>query len=267
MITSTTAHKNTKKPKKFLAASAAAIFWLAAWQLVSMLVGEALFVTSPLSVLRTLLMLLGQREFYATVGFSLLRISLGFMTAAIAGTGLALAAYKLGFLRVLFRPLIGAVKAAPVASFAVIALLAVGSKNLSALIAFLMVLPVFYTNMLTGLLSVEPERFEAADVFGMVPGDRFRFIYLPYVAPFFTGACQLGIGVAWKAGISAEVIGIAVGSIGEKIYDAKLNLETAELFAYTLVIIALSLFLEKLAELLIRALEKKLTKSSMPRQT
>ena len=152
----------------------------------------------------------------------------------------------------------GAVKAAPVASFVVLALLLVGSKNLSVLISFLMVLPVFYTNILTGLSSVEPERFEAADVFGMLRRDRFRFIYLPYVTPFALSACEVGIGIAWKAGVSAEVIGIAAGSIGEKIYEAKLYLDTAQLFAYTLVVILISLFFEWLAKKLLLWVAKKM---------
>lgn len=266
MITSTTEHKTNKPTKKVLATAGSVIFWLLAWQLIAILVGEALFVASPVSVFKTLFALLGQTVFYGTVGFSLLRISIGFFAAAIIGSALAVGAYKFSLLQTLFRPLMGAVKSAPVASFAVIALLMVGSKNLSALISFLMVLPVFYTNLLTGLLSVESERFEAAAVFGMVNSDRFRFIYLPYVAPFFSGACELGIGVAWKAGISAEVIGIAGGSIGEKIYDAKLNLETSELFAYTLAVIVISLAFEKLAAMLIRSIEIRLTKSTMPRQ-
>ena len=142
----------------------------------------------------------------------------------------------------------------------VLALLAVGSKNLAALIAFLMVFPVFYTSLLSGMKSVDKERFEAAEVFGMLRRDRFRFIYLPYVAPHLKSACQVGMGLSWKAGISAEVIGITSGSIGGKLYESKLFLETAELLAYTLVVVLLSLLLEKLLALLICATEKALTK-------
>ncbi len=101
---------------------------------------------------------------------------------------------------------------------------------------------------------------EAADVFGMVPGDRFRFIYLPYVAPFFASSCQVGWGMAWKAGVSAEVVAITANAIGGNIYNAKINLETAEIFAYTFVIIAVSLTLERLTAYLVRLAERAMTK-------
>lgn len=250
---------STQRNKGSLTAAMSILFWLVVWEIAARLVSQQLFLTSPIQVLKTLYGLLGSSEFYSTVGFSFIRISIGFLCAAVIGSVLGVLAYKLRPVETLVRPLMGAIKAAPVASFVVIALLMVGSQNLSALISFLMVLPVFYTNILTGLWSVEPERFEAADVFGMLNSDRFRFIYLPYVAPFARSACEVGIGIAWKSGVSAEVIGIASGSIGEKIYDSKLYLDTSQLFAYTLVVIAVSLILERLAILLIKCIEKKLT--------
>lgn len=235
------------------------MFWFVVWEAASKLVSQQLFLASPIQVLKTLYGLSRSPEFYGTILFSFLRIGVGFFSAAVVGSLLATLAYKLSFLETLLRPFIGVVKAAPVASFTVLALLLLGSKNLSVLISFLMVLPVFYSNILTALQSVEPERFEAADVFGMIRSDRFRFIYLPYVAPLVCSSCEIGIGIAWKAGVSAEVIGIAAGSIGEKIYESKLFLNTAELFTYTLVVIVFSLGLERLICALVRYVEKKLT--------
>lgn len=251
--------KSSSQNNSLLSTALAILFWLVVWEIAARLVAQQLFLASPIQVLKTLYGLLGYPEFYSTVGFSLLRISLGFLLAAAAGSALAVLAYNVKLCETLLRPLMGAVMAAPVASFVVLALLLVGSRNLNALVTFLMVLPVFYTYILTGLKSVEPERFEAADVFGMIRSDRFRFIYLPYVAPYACSSCEVGIGIAWKAGVSAEVIGIAAGSIGEKIYESKLYLDTAELFAYTLVVIIISVVLERLAVFLIRRAEKLLT--------
>lgn len=250
---------STQQNKAKITVAASILFWLVVWEIAARLISQQLFLTSPIQVLKTLYGLLGSSEFYHIVGFSFLRIGAGFLCAAVIGSALSVTAYKLRLVKTLLHPLMGAVKAAPVASFVVIALLLVGSKNLSALISFLMVLPVFYTNILAGLESVDPERFEAANVFGMRNSDRFRFIYLPYVSPFARSACEVGIGISWKAGISAEVIGIASGSIGEKIYDSKLYLDTSQLFAYTLVVVVVSLLLERLAVLLIRWIEYRLT--------
>ena len=71
-------------------------------------------------------------------------------------------------------------------------------------------------------------------------------MYLSQVMPYATTACKLGLGLCWKAGIAAEVIGIPTGSIGEKLYKAKVYLETPDLFAWTIVIIAVSVGFEKI---------------------
>ncbi|MEG0035648.1 MAG: ABC transporter permease subunit [Oscillospiraceae bacterium] len=250
----------TSTSQNKLSIAAAAIFWVVVWQVAAMLIGEQLFLPSPLSVLARLFSLFSDADFYKAIAFSMGRITLGFAIGALLGTAMAVLAYKIRFFHTLFLPLVGTVKAAPVASFAVIALLMVGSKNLAVLVSALMVLPVFYTNLQAGMLSVERERFEAAAVFGMIRRDRFRFIYLPYVAPFAKSACELGLGIAWKAGVAAEVIGIAAGSIGGKIYDAKVSLDTEELFAYTLVVVALSIFFERLTLAILKQCEKALTR-------
>ena len=65
-------------------------------------------------------------------------------------------------------------------------------------------------------------------------------------------ACSVALGLSWKAGIAAEVIGIPDGSIGERLYEAKVYLNSADLFAWTVVIIAVSIVFEKLFLLLLR---------------
>ncbi|MEG1541873.1 MAG: ABC transporter permease subunit [Oscillospiraceae bacterium] len=249
---------STSQNKIFIAV--AAVFWLAVWQGAAMLIGEQLFLPTPLSVLARLFTLLGDAQFFRTLGFSMSRIMLGFAIGAALGSVMAVAAYKIRFLRTLFLPLVGAMKAAPVASFAVIALFMVGSKNLAILVTAIMVLPIFYTNLQAGMFAVPRERFEAAAVFGMLRRDRFRFIYLPFVGPFAQSACELGLGIAWKSGVAAEVIGIAAGSVGGKIYDAKVALDTEELFAYTLVVVIVSIIFERLCLAILKQIGKALTK-------
>ena len=64
--------------------------------------------------------------------------------------------------------------------------------------------------------------------------------------PHFRSAASLGLGLCWKAGIAAEVIGLPAGTVGEALYNAKVYYETADLFAWTVVIVAMSVVVEKL---------------------
>lgn len=246
--------------KKILGIALASAFWLAVWHLASVLVGETLFLASPGEVLASFWRLLGTRSFYETVGNSFGNIAIGFFSSLIIGCGCAVIAYKFKSFETLLIPFMGVAKSAPAASFTMVFLLMVGSKNMAVPVVFIMALPLFYSNLLAGLKSVDPERFEAAEVFGMVRNDRFRFIFLPYIAPFFASACEVGWGMAWKAGVSAEVIAITAHSIGGEIYSAKIFLETKELFAYTLVVIVISLALERLTVRLVRFAEYLMTR-------
>ena len=240
----TNAMKQTKKSR--LAMWAAAGFWLAVWQAAAMAVGQEVFLVSPVQTLGTLLELLPQAEFWQRIGFSAGRILLGFGLGAVSSVVLAVAAGRWAWVEALLAPVMQLVKATPVASFIILALVWVSGSSLSVLISFLMVLPVLYGAVRTGIGSVDVQLLEMAKVFRLPLGRRLRAIWLPAVLPAFRQGCSVALGICWKSGVAAEVIGLPDGSIGDALYRAKITLSTGELFAWTLVIILLSAVFEKL---------------------
>ena len=128
----------------------------------------------------------------------------------------------------------------------ILSLLWIASRHLSIWIAFLMVLPIAYTHVLEGIGQMDRELLEMAKVFNLSAPKRFRFIYLSEILPYLRSAASLALGLCWKSGIAAEVIGLPDGSIGENLYQAKIYLDTPDLFAWTLVIVILSVGFEKL---------------------
>jgi len=224
----------------------AVVVWLAVWQAVSMALGQEILLVSPVSVVIRTGKLALEAEFWQTIMFSFSRIAGGFFLAAILGT--IMAALAAGFRRVeeLLAPLVLTIKSIPVASFIILVLIWVSSRNLSMLISFLMVFPVIYTNVLSGIRNTDPQLLEMAQVFELPASRRIRYIYVSQVLPYFRAACSLALGLCWKAGVAAEVIGIPDGSMGEKLYSAKIYLDTPDLFAWTLVIVLVSLAFERL---------------------
>ena len=109
-----------------------------------------------------------------------------------------------------------------------------------------MVLPIIYTNVLDGIGAVDKNLLEMAEVFQVPAGRRLRYIYISQVLPFYRSGCSIALGLCWKSGIAAEVIGIPDHSIGEHLYNAKVYLDTPDLFAWTLVIVLISIAFEKL---------------------
>ena len=153
----------------------------------------------------------------------------------------------------LFRPYAVMIKSVPVASFIVICLIWLSSARLSVFISFLMVLPVMYSNVLHGIKSADRDLLEAAAIFRLSWKRRLLYLWLPQLKPFLMSACSVGLGLSWKAGIAAEIIGIPDGSIGRMFYDAKVYFNTVDLFAWTVIVVLISILFERLFLALLKA--------------
>ena len=229
----------------------AAALWLLAWQGASMALasttgGRMLLLSSPVQALGRLIALAGTGEFWQAVAFSSARILGGFLAACLLAAVLAALAHRFRWVRDLLSPLVAVVKAVPVVSFIILARIFFSSENLSLLISALMVFPPVYLNLLEGIGAADRQLLEMAGVFRVPLRRQLRGIYLPAVLPYFRSAVSLGLGLCWKSGAAAEVIGLPAGSVGEALYTAKVYFETGDLFAWTAVIVAMSVLFERL---------------------
>ncbi len=240
--------------KKLLAAA----FWLLLWQILAMTVGQRLLLASPLETLVRLGKLILTAEFWRSILFTLGHILAGFFAAALAGALLGALCSRFGGLQTLLAPLLSAVRSVPVASFVIVALIWVPSRRLSVLISFLIALPILYSAVLDGLTHIDPKLIEMANTFRMPALNRILAIDLPAVLPGLKSAARIAIGLAWKSGVAAEVIGIPSGSVGERLYKAKVYLATPDLFAWTLTIVLASVLCEKILMLALNRAESAL---------
>lgn len=242
------------RQNKYLTTGVVILFWLIVWQGCSKLIASHILFASPIRVIKTLFLLVQSNAFWSAILFSTVRIASGFFLALLCGVLLAVLSACSTLIRLLLSPLIRLMKAVPVVSFVILALLWIKSANLSILIAFVMVLPIIYTNVLQGIDNTDKKLLEMAHMFRMSFFRKLRYIYIPAVLPALVSAASISLGFCWKSGIAAEVIGLPTGSIGEKLYEAKLYLMTGELFAWTAVIVLVSVIFEKLVMFLIRKL-------------
>ena len=238
-------------------------FWLVVWQVAALVVGHEVLLASPAKALVRLGELSLTGDFWGTVWHSFARIAAGFVAASVAGVLGAAAAGRSKVFDALVTPALTAVRSTPVVSFIILVLMLAGSGQLALVISFLMVLPITYTNVLEGIRHRDRALLEVATVFEVPLLRRLPAVDVPAVLPFFTAACRIGVGLAWKSGIAAEVIGLADGSIGERLYEAKILLSSADLFAWTAVIIAVSFGFEKLVLAGLRRAELGLAQGSL----
>jgi len=227
-------------------------FWVMVWQLVAVVIDESIILPSPLEVAKRLVELGSEKAFYETILNSVYNIISGFLTAVSIGVVLGIVTAKIRIADELLSPLLSIVKATPVASFIILALYWIDDKNsVPPFIAFLMVLPIIHGNVSEGLKSTPKELLEMAKVYRLSFTKRLTKLYLPSILPYFTAGIKISMGLAWKAGVAAEVIAYARNTIGFKILAGKNNLEMTDVFAWTVVLIAISVMLEKAVIILI----------------
>lgn len=223
---------------------AALAFWLVVWWVVSVLVGQELLVPSPATVLTRLVELAGTAAFWQATALSLSRVLLGFAAGVVGGVAAAVLTTRYAVADALLSPLLRVVRAAPVASFIILALVWIPTGRLPVAISFLMVVPVVWENMVQGILGQDRDLLEVARVFRFGRWQTLRRVRIPLLLPSFATACTTGMGLAWKSGIAAEVISRPPIAIGSRLQDAKVYLETPEVFAWTITVVLLSLLLE-----------------------
>lgn len=230
----------------------AIVVWLIIWEIASRIIDQGILLVSPVLAVRRVWELAQSVSFITTILHSMLQIVLGFLSATIIGCILAVISNMCRWIEELLQPMFSVMKATPVASFIILCLVFLSSQRLSVFCVFIMVLPIAYTNVIEGIQSVDKKLLEMAQVFQVPTSRKIRYIYVPAIWPFFYSACKVGIGFSFKSGIAAEVIGIPTGTIGERLYQAKIYLDTQDLFAWTIVIIVVGRLFEKVFLFLIR---------------
>lgn len=247
----------------------AAAFWLFVWYLVSSRIGIDLIFPSPEAVFRELgLLITNQSEslirygveynFWFITLLSLLRVIWGVLISIILGTLLAYLTSVSRILNVLITPALSAIKATPVASFIILAMLWFEKTDLPVFITALIVIPIVWANVSEGIKAVDPRLREVAKIYRFSLFKRLFRLYVPSVAPYFLAACQSSLGMAWKAGVAAEILAVPEIAIGSELFFSKQYMYPETLFAWTLIVIVLSLIIEKLFVFLLKRIGRRL---------
>ena len=221
-----------------------ALFWLVFWQAAAVLVGKALLLPGPALVAERLWSLGGTAAFWESAGLTLLRVFGGFAFGVILAVLLAAWTAASRWADWILSPAVRVVRAVPVVSFILLVLLWVNRDQVPGVVAALMVLPVVWENTVRGIRQTDRDLLELAAAYRFSLGKKLRLVYFPSALPYLASACRTGLGLAWKAGVAAEVLCLPKKAVGTAIYQSKLYLETPDLFAWTVVVVALSLLLE-----------------------
>lgn len=242
--------------KKIILTLSITAIWLIIWQIIYVLVGNPLFVESPKNVFLRMVQLIQEIEFWKTVFLSVISILQGFVLGIIFGTLMAFVSIN-EFFNSLFSPLKIIIRATPIASIIMLMWIWLERAYIPVFVAFLMVTPILWGNVSTGIKSVKKEHIELAKVYKFSRIKKFKYIYVPTVLPYFATAVCTSSGLVWKAGIAAEVLCQPPKTIGANLFYAKGSFEYLDVFVWTAVIIIISILLEVSIKKILKKLEKR----------
>lgn len=255
----------TTKSRTLLKNLAVLLVYLVVWQLAYLAIQRDIYLPSPWQVLQRLSQLVQEISFWQAVASSMYRVGWGIILSILTGVLFGIIAGWSKLCYELLQPLVVAVKSTPVISFIIIALIWFSSSNAPVFICVLMCFPIIWTNTVTGIRNVDPRLLEMARVYRVRQLTVWRKIYLPSTLPYFTAAVITSLGLGWKVSVAAEVLSHPRLAIGSQLYSAKIYLDSSGLFAWTLVVIVISLLLEKLfAYCLIRLNKRGINRGEHP---
>lgn len=232
------------------------VVWLCLWQIASVITGLEFLFASPVSVFKEFCVLIRTQEFYGIILHSFIRITCGYIGSFVIAVILGGVAGKYSLVRDFLAPAMHLMKSLPVAACIIMILMWFGSENVSLIVGGMVVIPIIYTAVVQGVANMDQGMIEMAELFRMSWIKKVRYIYFPQVYPFAESSCKVALGMCWKAGVSAEVIGLATDSIGVQMYYAKLYLLSANLFVWSIMVIILSVVFEKSFLLLMRCVRE-----------
>jgi len=225
------------------------------WEIASRMMSASIILPSPLQTLSAMGELVGKKDFTSQVGATILRGIAGFLVSFVSG---AVAGLLLGLnhsFRRLFFPVLNLLRATPVLSIILLSLIWFHTDTVPVFVTFLSVFPIVSVSIMDGLAHRDTSLGEMAEGYGVPPFRRLVFVVLPSLLPSFIGAASAGIGLTWKVVIAAEVLSRPVLGVGSQMQDAKIYLDTPQVFAWTFVAIALT----SVSEGLFRLLSKRLS--------
>ncbi len=228
------------------------LFWIFIWDLSSALVNNSYFLPSVSDTFSALFVILRSKYFIKVVLYTLLRVILGLFLGCILGITLAFLTNAFSLLNSLVTPLMSIIKSTPVATFIIILWVMMSGDSLAVFIAILMVMPIIWQNTIDGFNSIDIDLIEVCQVYEFPFFKKMRILILPSLKKFLIPAVITSTGLAWKSEIAAEIISYTKNSIGQYINDSKYNFDTSSVFAWTIIIILMSISLEKLTKHFLR---------------
>jgi len=225
------------------------LFWILVWEILSLIIGQEIYLPSPHAAFSALLNLLTSKDTYITIFFSTYRTLGGFFLSCVFGIFLGIMSGIYKPMYDLLNPLIIIMRTIPVMSIIIIAIMWFKDTNVPVFVAFLMCFPIIWTNTVSGIHSTDVKLLQMCEVYKIKRIRVIKSVYFNSSLPYIQAGMVSALGIGWKVTSAAEVLSLPKYSIGRFLYDSKVYLEIPGLFAWTIIIVSLSFTFEALLKI------------------
>ncbi len=241
--------QDEKKSKIRVGRRFAAVFrlvlWMSVWEIISRFVEDKIPFAGPVKTIEALIIRASCKEFYIAVWTTFSGIAFGFTAAMILGTMLGYMAYFHRKADYMITPVIDFFRYIPMITFTLLAIMWWDSSALAFEVSVFLSLPVIYKHTLTGLKNSDQHYLKRVRQIKMQPVKKFIYLYQPVKMPEYIPGCHRALNMCWKSGIIAQLLGNTRHSIGSMLYQARDDADVAGIFAWTIVIVGLSVLFEQ----------------------
>jgi len=227
---------------------------LAVWKGLSLVVGADVILPPPEQAILKLISLFGTGSFWAAVGYTVIRGIAGFLLSFFLGTAAGIAAGTKPFFHAVLRPILQVIRSTPVMAVILLAVMWFTSDAVPVFVAFLMSFPIVCQNVIEGINNIDVKLLEMAQVYRIGKKDTLLHVSIPAIVPYLTAAATATLGLTWKVVIAAEVLSLPLHAVGTGMQFSQINLEAAEVFAWTITAILLSFLSEEAMKILVRSM-------------
>jgi NitT/TauT family transport system permease protein len=178
---------------------------------------------------------------------TLVRLTLGFALAALAGVAIGIIMGRSRRAEDIFLPLVSVGAPIPGIAYAPLFLLwfGLGNKSTVLLVGFVSAFPIIF-NTWTGVKAVKEIWVRSAQAMGADNRRLFRHVILPGALPYILTGLRLGLAQAWRILVGVEMLAAVPWGLGWMIFGAREFLNTDVMLAGVFVIGVIGLALEKL---------------------
>ncbi|MCT4566488.1 MAG: ABC transporter permease [Maledivibacter sp.] len=218
------------------------------WGGLSM-VYSPIILPGPILTLKSTGDVLMDAGFFRDVFITLKRLFIGLSGAILLGgiLGLLIGANKR--ISNLFEPIFHIIQATPPISWLALAMIWFGlDGEATVFIVFIASIPILIINIVEGFENIDPKLIEMGNIFGFSKKQVLFEITLPSLKSYLKSGITIAVGLGWKLVIMGEVLSSSTG-IGAQITNSRLNIETGKVLAWTIIVIVLGYFSQKLIDI------------------